>query len=62
VSQTPSSQTPSSQTPPPEKRVDDESRTADEARADALPDDSPLRPGLAAHTVDPATGASHTGQ
>jgi hypothetical protein len=48
--------------PPPGKRVDDESRTAEQARADALPDGSPLRPGLAASTVDPATGESHTGQ
>ena len=42
--------------------ADDTSKTADEAREDALPDDSPLRPGLAAHTVDPATGEEHTGQ
>ncbi|MCW2606281.1 MAG: hypothetical protein JWO60_974 [Frankiales bacterium] len=42
--------------------ADDLNATADEARADALPDDSPLQPGLAAHTVDPATGEYHTGR
>ena len=46
----------------PGKAVDDETRTADEERAAALPDDSPLTPGLAAHTADPATGESSTGQ
>ena len=44
------------------KRTDDETRTADQERASSLPDDSPLQPGAAAHTVDPATGEEHTGQ
>lgn len=42
--------------------ADDQDRTAQEERADALPDGSPLQPGLAAQTVDPATGDSHTGR
>lgn len=42
--------------------ADDDTKTADQAREDALPDDSPLQPGIAAQTVDPATGESHTGQ
>ena len=42
--------------------ADGQSRTAEQERADALPDDSPLSPGLAAQVVDPATGESHTGQ
>ena len=49
-------------TEPEQPRVDDQSRTADEERERSLPDDSPLTPGLAAHTIDPATGESHTGQ
>lgn len=46
----------------PSAPADDSTVPADQAREDALPDDSPLRPGLAAHTVDPATGEEHTGQ
>ena len=42
--------------------ADDTSRPADEVREEALDDDSPLQPGLAPHTVDPATGEEHTGQ
>ncbi len=42
--------------------ADDTSVPADQAREDSLPDDSPLTPGIAAQTVDPATGESHTGQ
>ena len=49
-----------SQPEPP--RVDDQSRPAEEVRQESLPDDSPLRPGAAAHVVDPATGEEHTGQ
>ncbi len=41
--------------------ADDKTLTADEARAASLPDDSPLKPGIAAQVVDPATGESHTG-
>lgn len=48
--------------PVPSGPADDPSVSADQAREDALPDDSPLQPGVAAQTVDPATGESHTGQ
>ena len=53
----------------PDARTDDEP-TEDSHRegkhgpspADVVPEGSPLRAGIAAHTVDPATGESHTGQ
>ena len=42
--------------------ADDQTRPVDEQRDEAVPDDSPLRPGLDAQTVDPATGERSSGQ